>query len=347
MSLKDFDLNSWKDYFQDPLPGWANSSSTLFDVPKIAIHDENKNGVESVCFSVPFDGTASSRPGAKFGPASIREASRIFANQTNSRGHLLLRNMRNGFLYETVSPNMADAGDLHVYSSNVTKQMEALSAEAFVLASKYKKLIFLGGEHSLSFPVFRAMHKYCTETQNESIGYVQVDHHFDFGNNSSIHGLYYHGSNARRISELPGMSIEKMAFVGVGDFTSASQFDHLTQNKARIKSIQEIREKGFIRCLKDSLDGMTELVDHIYLSIDIDVCDTGTATGTGHVTVGGINATEFLDIASLLHSYPIRVLDLMEVAPVYDQSNATSHLAARLLYEWLFTKPVKIENQNV
>ena len=86
---------------------------------------------------------------------------------------------------------------------------------------------------------------------------------------------------------------------------------------------------------------VTEKADCIYVSIDIDVCDNPYAPGTGKVTFGGISNTQFLSVASILKDYPIAALDIVEVSPDLDNSGATSGLAARLLFEWLFLEETR------
>ena len=323
--------DAWRYYLDQPFPGWGTQTLTLFNQPSTTL--DRLEDVDYVVFSVPFDGTASTRQGAKYGPRFIREASLSYSSQLTLRGPVRLRNMRTGALQDVKVPTLVDVGDFHVYPSNPHRQMQATAAETMRAAAQAKHIIMLGGEHSLSFASFCGL---AAARAGQSIGYVQIDHHFDFGNESTIHGPYYHGSNARRISEHPSMSLTRMGFVGSGDLTSAKQYDYLIENGVSIRSISQIRELGFESCLRAVLDQVASEADILYVSIDIDVCDTATVTGTGHVTVGGITCTEFLSIASILHDYPVVALDIVEVSPAFDPSGATASLVARFLFEWLF-----------
>jgi arginase family enzyme len=102
----------------------------------------------------------------------------------------------------------------------------------------------------------------------------------------------------------------------------------------------DIRTHGLELCLRQALDCVANATQHMYVSIDIDVCDNSVAPGTGHVTVGGISNTEFLSIARILQDYPVVGLDIVEVSPQLDPTQATSYLSARFLYEWLFFQKV-------
>ncbi len=338
-SMLHVDDSSWQNYTNDPLPGWASRSGTLFDVPSASLADISRRSEYAIC-SVPFDSTASTRVGARYGPRAIREASLAYSAQLGSRGSIRLRHMRTGALLSTRLPTVVDFGDLHVYPSDPHKQMHATAAEIYRVAQAAERIIMLGGEHSLSFPGYTGVaYAHYARTGNR-LGYVQIDHHFDFGNTAVLHGPYYHGSNARRISEHSWMTPRAMGFVGMGDTTSAVQYDQIVGSGTCVRSIADIREHGFESCLRAVLDQVVDTVGAVYVSIDIDVCDTATAPGTGHVTVGGINATEFLSIAAILQDYPVIGLDIVEVSPPFDQSGATAHLAARLLFEWLFLEKV-------
>jgi agmatinase len=331
--------NAWLRYVDDPLPGWGSKSFTIFDVPSVPL-DTNIPRASCAIFSVPFDSTASTREGARYGPRAIREASLAYSSQLRSRGSVKLRNMRTGALVNVKERTLVDFGDLHVYPSNPEKQMQVTAEETFRVAIMADLLVMLGGEHSLSFASFCGVAAAAQSKGESVLGYVQIDHHFDFGNTSILHGPFYHGSNARRISEHPLVSPGVMGFVGVGDLTSATQYNDLVKSGTAVRSIADIRQRGFEVCLREALDQVASKAHYIYASLDIDVCDTSTASGTGHVTVGGINATELLSAASILQDYPIIALDVMEVSPYFDRSGATAHLAARFLFEWLFLERV-------
>lgn len=326
---------SWRMYADDPLPGWGSRSFTLFDVPSVRFGD-NYPGADCAVFSLPFDSTASTRVGARYGPRAIREGSLAYASQQKSRGVSQLLNMRTGALVTIRDTRLVDFGDLHIYPSDPRKQMQSVAAESFHIAQLYNRVVMLGGEHSLTYGCYCGVAQSVYAKTGKRTGYLQIDHHFDFGNQSVLHGPYYHGSNARRISEHPLMSPPAMGFVGQGDFTSATQYQNLIESGVTVRNMVDVRHYGFETCLREALDRLTQHVDNLYVSIDIDVCDTATAPGTGHVTVGGISAAEFLSIASILQKYPVVGLDIVEVSPPLDASGSTAHLAARLLYEYLF-----------
>jgi arginase family enzyme len=330
--LPGADPGAWRAFADEPLPGWASRSLTLFDAPGGSLADDT--AVACGVLSVPFDGTASSRIGARLGPRAIREASLVYSSQLRSRGAVQLRNMRTGALVDIRSRALVDFGDGHTYPSDPARQVHAAAAEARRVAERSELTVLIGGEHTLSYPWYCGVAAAAAQRGVRRIGYVQIDHHFDFGDRSVLHGPYYHGSNARRIAEHP--AAPAIGFVGAGDLTSAAQLDGLLRAGVAVRSMQDIRRDGFAACLSHVLDHVAARCDALYVSLDIDVCDASAAPGTGHVTIGGITAHELLAAPALLRRYPVIAFDLVEVSPPYDPAGVTSHIAARLLYELLY-----------
>ena len=327
-------MDTWRSYAADSRPGWSSHGARLFDVRSASLDDDAAREV-AVC-SVPFDSTASTRIGSRYGPAAIREASLGYSSQAASRGECILRSMRTGRLVRSVTRDVADFGDLHTYPADARRQVDATIAEVRRAASLADRVVVLGGEHLITYPAFAGVKAAVEDSGRGRLGLVQIDHHFDFGNTSPLHGELYHGSNARRISELPGMSLDAMAFVGVGDFTLSGQYDDLIKGGATVAPMAAIAGTGYAESLAAACERVLGVAGALYVSIDIDVCDSATAPGTGHVTIGGLNASQFMDTAAVLRRYNVVALDIVEVNPHLDASGVTAHLAARLLFEWLY-----------
>jgi arginase family enzyme len=324
-----------EDYLADPLPGWSGPG-TLFGAPSVSAAELRGEDGWAVA-AVPFDGTASSRPGAAEGPRAIRAASVVFANSLRSMGEREMLDTRIGRVFRYRAPRVVDVGELHVYPTDTVRTFQAVAAESRRVCAGSPQVIFLNGDHSTTFATFAGFHVARRDRDEGSrIGFVNVDHHFDFGNWSALHGPLYHGSNSRRISELPGMRPEDIAFVGVGDVTRYDQFQDLRKRGFHIVPAAQIAREGAAHALRTVLDHMAHVCETVYVSLDLDVLDTGAATGTGHVTMGGLRVGELLDIYEALRGLPVGALDVAEVAPRYDPSGASAQIAARLLFEFLF-----------
>ncbi len=107
-----------------------------------------------VVSGVPFDATASSRPGAAEGPRAIRQASLVFSSYLTSLGQWRMLDTRTGQVFRYRAPQVADAGDLHVYPTDTVRTFQAVAAESRRLSQSAPRLIFLNGDHSCTFPSF-------------------------------------------------------------------------------------------------------------------------------------------------------------------------------------------------
>jgi len=321
-----------------PLPGWAGVA-TLFGSPL------GEPGVPApvgtwVALGVPFDGTSSSRPGAAEGPRAIRTASVVFSAYLQSLGETAMHDCRTGASFRYQAPPLLDAGDAHVFPTDVLRTYETVRAASSSALSSGARGLFLNGDHSCSYATFSGFLDAVVESVPASrVGYLTIDHHFDFGDHSAIHGPIYHGSNSRRVSELPGMRPENVAFIGMGDVTRFAQLEGLVADGHPVVTVSAIRDRGLAGAVRPVLRSLADTCDVVYVSVDVDVLDASVAPGTGHVTVGGLTSAELFDLFELLRSLPIGAIDVAEVAPRYDPSGRTAQLVARLLFEMLFRCP--------
>jgi arginase family enzyme len=325
------------DFADDPLPGWAGLA-TLFGTPTTRIDDAPLPPEAWAAAGIPFDSTSSSRPGAAEGPRAVRAASVIYASGLKSWRATDMVDMRTLDRFAYVAPALVDIGDFPVYPTDLLRTFASVSGHARTLLESARRAIFLQGDHSVTFPTFAG---YRAARPGRRIGFVNIDHHFDFGNWSSIHGALYHGSNSRRISELPGMRPQDIAFVGVGDVTRAEQYDGLLSAGYHVVRGADIRREGAAGALAATVAQLAEACDGVYVSLDIDVLDASVAPGTGNVTMGGLGAGELLDVVEQLRALPVEVLDVAEVSPRHDPTGRTAQMAARVLFEFLFREPMK------
>jgi arginase family enzyme len=323
-----------------PRPGWAGPA--LLFGGTLAQLSALPASARFLAAGVPFDGTTSSRPGAAEGPAAIRQASLVFSSYIDSLGQHEMYDLRTDEVFRYERGELADVGDLHVYQTDPLQTFRAVAAEVREMAATGSTVLLLGGDHSITFPTFAGWQAAVAATQPaERLGFVQVDHHFDFGNHSALHGPLYHGSNARRISELPGMSPQRMAFVGVGAVTRKAQFDGLLRDGYHVVPARRIQQLGAREALASTIADLREHCNAVYLSVDIDVADASVAPGTGNVTIGGLSGAELFDVVGELTSLPVGAFDITEVAPRYDLTGRTAQIAAKLLFEFVYRRPHK------
>jgi arginase family enzyme len=292
----------------DPLPGWAGVA-TLFGSKTIERVPDSGAG-SWVTVGVPFDGTSSSRPGSAEGPRAIRSSSLVYANSLKSLGETEMTDMRTGQRFAYRTPVLSDLSDCHVYPTDILRTFDAVVGTTYEVARSAASLLLLGGDHSVTFPSFAGVWRAAHERSDSArIGFVNIDHHFDFGEHSTIHGPLYHGSNSRRVSELPGMRPEDIAFVGVGDVTRTAQLESLRADGFSIYSVRDLRHQ-VTTALRPVVERLGETCDGVYVSMDIDVADASVAPGTGNVTAGGLDAGDVIDIVLELSTLPLCGFDL-------------------------------------
>ncbi len=275
---------------------------------------------------VPFDGGTSFRPGARFAPSAVREASRL---------------LRPGYHVELETApvevaQFVDAGDIACTPYDNHKAVAQIQEQAAKLVAKGKTVIAIGGDHTIALPMIRA-----TAAVHGPVVLLHFDAHLDtwdtyFGEEIT------HGTMFRRAFE-EGLLIEDRSMhVGIrGPVYDKDDFlrDH---------------EFGFqiIRCTDIDKFGVQAAIDRIkerigdlpvYLSIDIDVLDPAFAPGTGTPEIGGLYSREMLQLVRGLVGLNIVGADVVEVSPAYDHADVTSLAAATLVFEMmaLLTKNVR------
>ena len=259
-----------------------------------------------IVFGIPFDGTSSYKPGSRFGPSAIREASCNI--ETFS-----LRTME-----DIEHIRMCDIGDLLVTHGNLqetNKNVERLTSE-ILKAGKFP--IMFGGEHSVTYGIIKALGKDTTV--------VQFDAHMDL-RNDYLGEKWSHATVMRRISE-----VEASHIIGVGiRAPSREEYQFAKQNKINFFTSEALNSNW--RETSDAIKKLLQNSAKIYLSIDIDCLDPSVAPGVGNPEPEGINLTTLINTIQKTISPKIIGFDIVEVSPPNDPSGITSAAAAKLAFE--------------
>lgn len=279
-------------------------------------------GARLAVLGVPFDEGVGYRPGARFGPRSLREYSLRYPyfDPDSSRRGFWDMDQRRWLLGDLKA---VDLGDVDVVPLDVDYLHRGIHESiGHILEQKAFPLV-LGGDHSISFPVVAAM------ADIGPLNIVHLDAHLD--RRDSLGGVRLgHGSPFKRISELP--FVERMVSIGLRglrapeeDFLAAEQRGDL------LVTCGSIREQG----LNAVLERLPSL-GKTYVSIDIDVLDPAIAPGTGTPEVDGLAYHEVKTILSAVADRSQVVgCDLVEVNPYLDQAGRTALFGAQLLMEFM------------
>ncbi len=267
---------------------------------------------------VPNDMGTQYRPGARFGPRGIREASTLFCF-----GHSGAYDYESDKMYLSADQvRIVDCGDADIVHTDMHQSHANTEMAVRHILKAGAMPVVLGGDHSVHAPVITAF------DQQDPVHIVHFDAHLDFVDER--HGVRYgHGNPLRRASEMT--HIQGMTQLGIRNVSSSNRADYEAAKAAGsdILSVRQIRAMGVEGVLARIPAGR-----RYYLTIDIDGFDPSIAPGTGTPSHGGFQYYEVLEIIQALSERSagnIVGVDLVEVSPPYDPAGITSILAAQLL----------------
>ena len=265
---------------------------------------------------IPFDSGTSYRPGARFGPQAIRQASRHLRTQYHPA-------------YDTepfAEQQVADAGDIACNPYNIEEAVGEIQAAATDLLSKVGTIISLGGDHTIALPLLRAVNHY-----HGPVALVHFEAHLDTWD--TYYGApYTHGTPFRRAAEEKLFLDEASMHVGIrGPLYSRDDLTNDEELGFKVVHCDEFQEKGVDHVVKRIRD---RVGNHpMYLSIDIDVLDPAHAPGTGTPEIAGMSSRELVGVLRGLAGLNIISADVVEVSPAYDHAELTSLSAATTVFE--------------
>ena len=266
---------------------------------------------------VPFDSGTSYRPGARFGPAAIRQGSR------------LLRPWHPGLgVGPLVAQQVADAGDIACNPFDINESVDQIQAGAAELLDQAGRLLAIGGDHTIAFPLLRVVRQ-----RFGPVALVHFDAHLDTWQ-TYFGAPVTHGTPFRRAAE-EGLFLDSRSMhIGIrGPVYAATDLEEDAELGFRTVTAMEIERIG----VEGTVSRIRERVGDapLYISIDIDVLDPAHAPGTGTPEAGGLTSRELLGILRGLAGAPLVGADVVEVSPAYDHAEITAVAAAHVSYELL------------
>ena len=266
---------------------------------------------------VPFDAGTSYRPGARFGPQSVRQASRQL--RTNYHPNYDVEPFK--------VQQVADAGDIACNPFDIDEAIKQIEKGSTELLQKVGSIVTIGGDHTIALPLLRSINK----KVGGPVALVHFDAHLDTWD-TYFGAPYTHGTPFRRAREEKLFLDDASMHIGIrGPLYSTND-------------LKKDRELGFktIHCDEFQTNTIDQIVKRIkdrignnplYISIDIDVLDPAHAPGTGTPEVAGMTTREILNVLRGLAGSQLVSADVVEVAPAYDHAELTSTAAATIVYE--------------
>ena len=281
---------------------------------------------------VAWDGAVTNRPGARFGPRAIREASHMLCDATHP--------------HFNVAPGNAfgDAGDLPLPNTSIEAMRAAMQPLVERLIRAHH-MAWLGGDHSITLPLLRAYKAWL----GKPLAVIHFDAHCDtwsdhFGEPSG-HGTWVYEA----IQE--GLVIKEcFTQIGIRSAGEREAREYVRDQGGQIFTARELRGLESPAQLAPVLAAIrSRLAAHgnpaVYLSLDIDCLDPAFAPGTGTPEPGGLTTNQVLSVLEELADLPFVGMDCVEVAPPYDHAELTSQAAANFVWTYLCGR-IKAEERS-
>ncbi|KJC52801.1 arginase [Bradyrhizobium sp. LTSP849] len=280
----------------------------------------DKLDADVAVLGVPFDMGTQYRPGARFGPRAIREASTLF-----SFGHGGAYDHEDDVTYLPLDKvRIVDVGDVDIIHTDTSRSHTNAEAAVRKILERGALPVVLGGDHAVNIPCVRAF------SEHGPVHVVQIDAHLDFVD--VRHGVREgHGNPMRRAAEQT--HVTGLTQIGIRNVSSTARegYEDARARGSTILSVRQARKLG----AEGVLDKIPRGVRY-YVTIDIDGFDPSIAPGTGTPSHGGFQYYEVMEILQgLAKRGDVVGIDLVEVAPAYDPAGVTSILAAQVLMNFL------------
>ena len=262
---------------------------------------ENKDYKSSdiIMLGLPFDGTVSYRPGSRFAPEQIRLAS------------WGLEEYSPYFDKHLDDCNFHDAGDLEFPLGNTEKSLDLIEENVNQIYKDGKKVFGIGGEHLVTLPEIKAVKNYY-----EDLAIIHFDAHTDLREEYLGEELS-HSAVIRHCADIVGF--ENLKQIGIRSGMK-HEFELMEKYNTLAKKYKDLD------CLKNK---------PIFVTVDLDVLDTSIMPGTGTPEVGGLTFNELLGWFIYLKNFNIVGADVVELAPDYDSSGASTAVATKVIRELL------------
>ena len=244
---------------------------TFFRLPHVEINADYQIGL----FGIPYDGGVSYRPGARFAPSKVREAS----------------SLGRGFHWQRAANfidqwKVADIGDCPTVPIDQKQTYDRIESFVTQLLDLNKRFISVGGDHSTTLPVLRSLRK----KYGQPLAFIHFDAHLD--TYPAAWGCeYHHGSFARHAIEEGLVDPSKMIQIGIrGPLAGENDLDFIRKHKIKVFTVDDLRNENHLKDFIKKIPAFDQTPT--YISYDIDCLDPAFAPGTGTPVVGGLTTYE-------------------------------------------------------
>ncbi len=282
-------------------------------------YTKNLEGVDVAIVGAPLDQGVTNRPGTRYGPRAIREASQIYGPFFQAEQGIFDVELGR---YKLAGTKIIDYGDVIVAPTLSELNLDLITMYLQEIIGNRVFPVTLGGDHSITFPVVRAF-------KDKPLDIVHFDTHLDFMD--EVAGIRIsHANPFKRATELE--FVKGITQIGIRGLLNPT---FITDEAEKYGSKIITAERAIKQGAQWVLEQVPE-AENIYVSIDIDALDPSVAPGTGTPEPGGFT---YLQMREMLTALPrkgnIVGFDLVEVNPLYDPAGVTAQTASRLIIDFL------------
>jgi guanidinobutyrase len=307
--------------FNQPLGGndmpRAGGPGTMMRLPT----QPTAKGLNAAFIGIPMDHGTSFRPGTRLGPRQIRQESAMLRPFNMATGAAPFDHLQ-----------VADIGDVPINTFDLKKTVDIITTFYDDVLSHGSIPLTLGGDHTLTWPILRAMKK-----RHGPVALIHIDAHADI-NDTMFGERVAHGCPFRRAWEDGCLNNDKVFQIGLrGTGYSPDDFNWGREKGWTVVQAEECWHKSLKPLIADIRAKIGDTPT--YLSYDIDSLDPAFAPGTGTLEVGGLTVWQGLELIRGCAGLNLVGCDLVEVSPPYDPQGATALVGANFLYEMLCVLP--------
>ncbi|HEX7838438.1 MAG TPA: agmatinase [Kofleriaceae bacterium] len=267
---------------------------------------------------VPHDGGTTYVPGARLAPYHVRRVSALVQGYHPAHGLDVFDRTR-----------CIDGGNVVFPPFDREAMRQAVEAEIDRLAAASVVPVVVGGDHSITLPILRALAR-----RHGPLAVVHLDAHQDLSGPEVWGDAFHHGTPIRHAIDEGLIAREQLFQIGIrGPRGSADDDARIRAHGHTVIGADEVGERGVRRVaseLRERIGGRP-----VYVTCDIDAIDPAFAPGTGTPVPGGLTAREALGLVRGLAGLAVCGGDVVEYCPPLDHADITAHLAAYLVWELL------------
>jgi agmatinase len=284
-----------------------------FAVPPTFLGVAREDAAAPLCIAgIPYDLGTTNRPGTRFGPSAIRQASRMLVDGDHP-SHWV----------NPCSLRLADIGNFTIALGDIARSLVEIEQQASVI----EHLVALGGDHGITLPLLRAIAK-----KGGPPALIHFDAHVDtwpinFGQTFAHGSVFYHAILEGLIQ--PQRTVQ----IGIRSPVERAVHDWTRDQGVVIIGAQDVHEHGPARIAERIRQVIGDAP--VYLSFDIDALDPAFAPGTGTPEIGGLASWQAQAILRRLRGLQFVGMDIVEVCPPYDVAEITALAGATMAWEYL------------